>query len=193
MLDAEGAASPNDIRAALVAGAAPVGAFGPCAVGAGLVDAVAAIEEVEGGATATGPACEAPQSEVDPEEAAAAGSWGSEAPPSLPPSTTTTPSGSGTVENPVLRVLPRTFFLQRPAKLLRTRRNSAKAVFRFGSDEEGVSFVCRVDGGFFRPCPARLTRRFLPGWHVISVAARDAAGNGDRSPATYHFKVKRIG
>jgi hypothetical protein len=87
---------------------------------------------------------------------------------------------------------PRTFFLQRPSKVIRTHRQQAKAVFRFGSNESEVSFVCRVDGGFFRPCPARLVRRYPAGRHVIKVAARNAAGKGDKSPASYSFKVKRV-
>lgn len=87
---------------------------------------------------------------------------------------------------------PRTFFLQRPSKVIRTHHHEAKAVFRFGSNESEASFVCRVDGSFFRPCPARLARRFTLGRHVIKVAARDAAGNGDKTPAGYSFKVKRV-
>ena len=87
---------------------------------------------------------------------------------------------------------PRTFFLQRPSKVIRTHHHQAKAVFRFGSNESEASFVCRVDGSFFRPCPARLARQFPLGWHVVKVAARDAAGNGDKTPASYSFKVKRV-
>jgi hypothetical protein len=65
-------------------------------------------------------------------------------------------------------------------------------VFLFGSDKEGVSFVCRIDGGLFRPCSERLARRFPLGWHTVKVAALDAEGNGDRTPASYRFKIKRV-
>ncbi len=86
---------------------------------------------------------------------------------------------------------PRTFFKQRPPRVIRTRASKAKVVFRFGSDESGVTFVCRVDGGLFRPCDARLTRRFRTGFHVLRVVARDAAGNADSTPAVARFRVKR--
>jgi len=199
MLDAEPAADPEKIRAALADSAAEVKAgattFGPCEVGAGLVDAVGAVEDILAHAGAAGPACESPESEVDPEEAAAAGNWGSETPP--PPSgrtitPTVTPPPVVEEEETKRVPNPRTFFLQRPSKVIRTHRHQAKAVFRFGSNESDTSFVCRVDGSFFRPCPARLARQFTLGWHVVKVAARDAAGNGDKTPASYSFKVKRV-
>jgi Subtilase family len=195
MLDAEPAAEPEDVRAALAASATPVGSFGPCAVGAGLVEAVGAIEEALAPAGGSVPACEPPHSEVDPAEAAAPGSWGSEVPP-VPTGRSTTPTyvPPPEPEEEEAKPLPnlKTFFLQRPSKVIRTHHHQAKAVFRFGSNESEASFVCRVDGGFFRPCPARLVRRFTLGWHVIKVAARDAAGKGDRTPASYSFKVKRV-
>jgi hypothetical protein len=195
MLEAEPAAEPEDIRAALVASAVEVGAFGPCKVGAGLVEAVGAIDEVLAQTGAVGPSCEAPESEIDPEEAAASGDWGSEVPPVSPGGGSTTPpppTPQPKVEEPKPALPPRTFFLQRPAKIIRTLTRGARAVFLFGSNEADVSFVCRIDGGLFRPCPERLARRFPLGWHMIKVAARDASGNGDKTPASYRFKVKRI-
>jgi hypothetical protein len=65
-------------------------------------------------------------------------------------------------------------------------------VFRFGSDQAGASFVCRIDGAPFRVCPQRLVRRFAVGLHTVRVFARDAAGNADRTPAVYRFRIKRI-
>jgi hypothetical protein len=193
MLDAEPAAEPEDIRAALVASAAEVGAYGPCDVGAGMVEAVGAIEDVLAQTSASGPVCEPPASEVDPEEAAATGNWGSEVPPVAPdgPTTPITPPQEE-AEEPIRVALPRTFFLQRPEKIIRTHNRQAKVVFLFGSNEADASFVCRIDGSFFRPCPARLARRFPIGWHIVRVAARNAAGDGDKSPASYRFKVKRV-
>jgi hypothetical protein len=64
---------------------------------------------------------------------------------------------------------------------------------RFGSDEADVSYACRIDGGLFRPCAERLVRRFSVGSHAVQVVARDAAGDGDRTPAVFRFKVKRVG
>lgn len=119
-------------------------------------------------------------------------------PPEPPekPGPGTDPGATGTQppESPPADVKrPRTFFKQRPPQVVRTRTAKARVVFRFGSDEQGVSFVCRIDGGPFRPCGARLVRRFGVGPHVLRVVARDAAGNVDLSPAVDRFKVKRRG
>lgn len=88
---------------------------------------------------------------------------------------------------------PNTFFRRHPRKLIRTRHRRARAAFRFGSNEEGVTFTCRVDGGLPRFCRERLRRRFRVGLHSVRVAATDAAGNTDRTPAVYRFKVKHVG
>ncbi len=198
MLDAEPAAAPEDVRGALVASAVEVGVtgtFGPCDVGAGLVEAVGAIEEALAQTGAGGPVCEPPESEVDPDQAAAPGDWGSEVPPAPPTGggpTPTPPTPQPEKEEPKPVVLPHTFFLQRPAKIIRTQTRAARAVFLFGSDKDGVTFVCRIDGAPFRTCSERLARRFPLGWHTIKVAALDAEGNGDKTPASYRFKVKKV-
>ncbi len=113
-------------------------------------------------------------------------------PPPPPPSTS--PAAPGVVESTTVvdRVAPRTFFRRHPPHTVRTRRGKARAVFRFGSDESGVSFACRIDGGLFRACPQRLVSQFAPGPHIVRVYARDAAGNADRTPAVYRFRVKPI-
>ncbi len=194
MLDAEPLAEPEDIRASLVASAKKVGSSGPCAVGAGLVEAVGAVEKVLTLSGSTGPACEPPESEVEPDEAAAAGDWGSEAPPVTPtgsPGAPVTSGGGGPVTDESSRP-PGTFFLRRPNRVVRTHGRSARIVFRFGSNQLGVTFACRVDGGLFRPCPGRFVRRFGVGSHLVLVVARNTAGNADRSPAAFHFKVKHV-
>jgi hypothetical protein len=89
-------------------------------------------------------------------------------------------------------VRPRTFIRAHPPHLVRTHHRHATVVFDFASNEPGASFVCRIDSDLFRPCPRRLVRRFPVGWHIVRVAARDGAGNGDRTPAFYRFRVKRI-
>jgi hypothetical protein len=66
-------------------------------------------------------------------------------------------------------------------------------VLRFDSDLADVSYACRIDGGFFRPCPERLVRRFSLGAHSVLVVARNAAGDADRTPAAFRFKVKHVG
>jgi Subtilase family len=86
---------------------------------------------------------------------------------------------------------PQTFFTARPGKLLRTRQSTVRASFRFGSNETGVNFVCKVDRGLLRFCPTRLSRRFAPGPHTIRVKARDEVGNVDRTPAVFRFRIER--
>ncbi|HKT84308.1 MAG TPA: S8 family serine peptidase, partial [Solirubrobacterales bacterium] len=196
MLDANPAAEPEDVRGALYASAVPVGAYGPCAVGAGLVEAAGAVEEALAESGGAGPVCEPPEAEVEPDEAAAPGNWGSETPPPPPPPVIT--DGTETKKEPAPEPPvspqhpPRTFFLQHPPKVIHSLQRLALAIFRFGSNESNVSFVCRIDGKPFRSCPERLARRFPPGWHRVEVAARNAEGIGDRTPARYRFKVRTV-
>ena len=198
MLNSEPAAERAEIRSALLASAIPVGESGEdesCAVGAGLVEAVGAIEDLAAPPVFTPPACTPPPAEVSVEEARAPGNWGSETPPGPPnpPAPETQPPGNlPPAEEPPRIVAPRTFFRLRPAKLIRTRRSSARVTFRFGSNKDDVTFACRIDGGLFRVCPESMTRRFGIGWHSVQVAALDAAGNGDQTPAFYRFRVKRV-
>ncbi len=100
---------------------------------------------------------------------------------------------SDTVLFRVDTVAPRTRFRRHPRRRMRTRRRRAKAVFVFASNERGSAFRCRVDGGLRRFCPRRFVRRFGAGRHVVRVAAVDAVGNVDRSPATFRLRVKRVG
>jgi hypothetical protein len=188
MLNHDLAATPDEIRTALQDGAEVVGAFGPCAVGAGLVEAVAAIEALPSPSPFT-PAeeCATPEAEGSVEEAQASGNWGLETPPA-PPVT------QGSEPEPVKPSshAPRTFIRSHPPKLIRTHARTVAVVFRFGSNESGVTFACRIDGGLFRPCHERLVRRFGTGPHTLRVVALNASGKGDRTPATYRFRVKRI-
>jgi hypothetical protein len=88
---------------------------------------------------------------------------------------------------------PQTFFAQHPRRVLRTRQPTARAAFRFGSNEAGVAFVCKVDRGLPRVCGDRLSRSFAAGNHTIRVKARDEVGNVDSTPAVFHFRVKHLG
>lgn len=189
MLDEEGSATPDEIRAALQASAVGVGTFGPCAVGAGLVEAVGAIEDLLIPPAFTAPECPTPAAEGSVEEARAPGNWGLEAPPSEPltPVVPNPPIVTTTDETP-----PRTFFLWHPPHVIRTPRLKGKAVFRFGSSESGGTFACGVDAEPLHACGRRFVGRFAPGPHVMRAIARDAAGNADPTPAVYRFRVKRI-
>jgi subtilisin family serine protease len=100
---------------------------------------------------------------------------------------------SETVHFTVDTVAPRTSFSRHPRRTLRTRHRRARAVFGFVSSEPRSSFTCRVDGGLVHFCPARFVRRFRVGRHVLRAMAVDAAGNVDKTPATFRFQVKQVG
>jgi hypothetical protein len=175
-------ASPGEIGEALTSSAAPIGTFPPEAVGGGLVDAPAAISALTetpfpGGEQAAPPTLQ---------------NCGFSSTP-IPSSSPVTPPQPPASVSPSVHRLPRTFFRQRPSRVVRTPHKRARVVFSFGSNVLGATFVCRIDSGLFRPCRQRIVRRFPIGHHTVKVAARDAAGgDGDRTPAVYRFRVKRV-
>ena len=194
MLNAKLSATPDELRTALLESAAELSGYPPCATGAGRVDAVAAVADLLSPGAGVIPSCQEPGAEVPPDEAAAPGNWGLEAPPvvaSAPPAEPTA-EPPATVKEAVRKRLPRTFFRRRPHHLIHTHHHRARVVFRFGSNEHHVSFVCRIDNGLFRPCRARLVRRLPVGRHSLRVSARNAEGLGDRTPAVYRFRIKHV-
>jgi hypothetical protein len=213
--------NPAQIQAGLAATARPVGSFGPSAVGGGLIDAHRMLEDIalppvvrivnppralsNNRSPAIGFAANRPVS-------FACSLDGAELVPCTSPFTPLDPLGDGlhgfavraedlagkvgispTVSFTVDTVRPRTRFSAHPRKVLRTRRRRVKAVFRFASNEPGSQFTCRVDGGLVHFCPERLARRFAVGRHVMRAMAVDAAGNVDKTPATFRFQVRRVG
>jgi hypothetical protein len=72
------------------------------------------------------------------------------------------------------------------------RTSTRAALFRFAANEPRISFRCKLDGGAWRRCgsPKRL-RGLRPGRHVFRVAAVDAAGNRDLTPAVRRWRVAR--
>ncbi len=191
MLDADESASAEEVRAAMQAGAADVGGSGPCAVGAGLIEAVGAIEDLPPLGGGGAPECLPPGSEVPPGEARAPGDWGSESPPSTPAPTEYTPNPY-IPATPHLGPAPRASFRRHPAKLVRIRGRRAKVVFRFESSFQPVAFLCDVDRGPYHPCPAKLVRRIGLGSHAVRIKARDRGGRVG-PVATFRFRVKRVG
>ena len=187
-------ASPSQVRNALQAGAvsvSPLSQHAACAEGAGLVEAVGAIEALESPGEPFESACETPAPEVSPDEARAPGDRGSESPPVPPsPSASPTPTPQATPVAPPAP--PKTSFRKRPPRLILTRRHSVKWAFRFGSDQGGVTFLCKVDRGRFHRCNAWFVRRYRLGRHVLRVKARrNSDGAADATPAVYRFRVKR--
>lgn len=180
MLESEPAAEPDEIQESLAGTGTPVGAFGPCAVGGGLVEAVGALEAINGASTPTPAACSPP--DASGPVFVAPGDWGLENPP--PPVTPPPPP-------PPPAVAPSTFIAKHPAKVVRTRRAKVRLVFRFRADQPST-FLCKVDRAPFRACGARLVRSFRPGRHVVKVKARNSAGQVDPTPAVFRFRVERI-
>lgn len=86
------------------------------------------------------------------------------------------------------RTAPGTRIVGGPPK--RTTRHIA--TFRFRASEAGSTFRCRLDRGAYRSCRSPKTYRALRhGRHVLRVAARDRAGNLDRTPAVRTWTVTR--
>jgi hypothetical protein len=84
---------------------------------------------------------------------------------------------------------PGTSILRHPPKLIRTSARSVRLGFRFGSDQGGATFLCKVDRARFRSCPTRFARRYAQGRHLLQVKARGAGGLFDLSPAAFGFRV----
>jgi hypothetical protein len=82
---------------------------------------------------------------------------------------------------------PNTRFIKKPP--LRTRNRLAK--FRFASTEPSSTFRCKVDKRAWRSCKAAFQTRVKPGKHVIRVGSRDQAGNLDKTPAIFRWRVQR--
>lgn len=154
----------------------------------GIADACKAIALATGGdVEANCPSSSEPTPQPpDPEETSPP-SPAAETPTQPPPS-----SGTAEAPEPVDRKAPNTFLRRRPPKLLLISERTARAVFRFGSNESGVVFRCKLGRRPFRTCPRRTVLRLGIGRHVLRVKARDAAGNTDRTPAVYRFRVERI-
>lgn len=119
-------------------------------------------------------------------------------PPNIPPAPETPPvAGTSTAPQtsppppPRDRVAPLTQLRRRPARLLLTAANRRRVAFAFAADEPGVRFRCRIDRRPFRPCRSPRAYLLEPGRHAFRVFAIDAAGNRDRSPAFFSFKVRR--
>ena len=220
MLQANPSLSPAQVRGALAETATPVGSFGPDAVGGGLANAYGAVESVAlppAIAITKAPAAigriRIPTIEFTANRpvAFACEVDGGAAQPCSSPFTVPAPladgahaiavsgtdvagrTGSATASFTVDTRRPNTFFRKHPSRRIRTRHRKVRATFRFGSNESGVTFVCKVDRGLLRFCGARLSRRFHVGKHVVRVKARDAAGNVDRTPAVFRFRVKQVG
>jgi subtilisin family serine protease len=174
---AEPLLSVEEVREVLAETAAPVGPFPPEAAGAGLLDTFAAIDSLPGPiAGGDGPSGSAP-----PIEPSSRGT----AQVVMPPAGS--PSGSPRAQPPTTRIL------RRPPKLVRVRGGSARLAFRFGSNQVGASYLCKVGRSPYRPCPARFLRRYAVGRHALRVKAQSSSGLLDPTPALFRFRIEAAG
>jgi hypothetical protein len=173
--------SEQQVRNALTETASPIGSFGPEAAGAGLVNAFAVIGSLPGpieggdGPSETVP----PLEEVNPGNPQPGPTNGQPTAPTPTPSPQPAP------------VAPGTTILRHPPKLVHTRLARARIVFRFGSDQRGVNFLCKLDRSALGLCGARTVRRLAAGSHVLKVEARSTSGLTDPTPAAFRFRIVR--
>lgn len=86
---------------------------------------------------------------------------------------------------------PRTRLLHHPAKTVLATGRRRTVAFAFASNEAGGSFRCRLDRGRYRACRSPRAYTVRVGKHAARIYAVDRAGNRDRSPALFRFRVRR--
>jgi Ca2+-binding RTX toxin-like protein len=86
---------------------------------------------------------------------------------------------------------PRTKLGTHPAKLLTIAGRHRRVAFRFTSSEPGSRFRCKLDAKPYRPCTSPRAYTVPLGRHAVRIFAIDAAGNADRTPVLYRFRVRR--
>jgi Ca2+-binding RTX toxin-like protein len=87
------------------------------------------------------------------------------------------------------RTPPATQLRRHPAGLLLGSGKRRRVSFSFAS-EPGARFRCRLDRQPWRSCRPPRSYLVRAGRHVFRVYAIDAAGNRDRSPATFGFRAR---
>lgn len=90
---------------------------------------------------------------------------------------------------PVDRRAPRTRLGFHPRSLVFTQGRWRRVAFRFASNEPGSRFRCKLDRKPYRGCTSPRAYRVKAGRHVFRVFAVDPAGNRDRTPALFRFRV----
>lgn len=94
----------------------------------------------------------------------------------------------GSVTWTVDTIAPETTIPTKPPALT----NSTAAGFGFASNET-ATFECKLDAADFSVCPASQAYSSLTnGSHVVTVRARDLAGNVDATPASYTWTIDTI-
>jgi len=115
-------------------------------------------------------------------------------PPPLepPPAKETPPVKKPPVKKPPPdRQPPQTRLAAHPRAALFTHAKWRQVAFRFASSEAGSRFRCKLDRKPYRGCSSPRTYRVKAGRHAFRVFAIDAAGNRDRTPVLFKFRVRR--
>jgi Ca2+-binding RTX toxin-like protein len=107
-----------------------------------------------------------------------------ELPPLIPPPPAPPPPPADTTP-------PRTKLTGHPRAKIFSGERRRRVVFRFGSSERGSRFRCKLDRKPMRRCASPRAFLVTAGTHVFRVVAVDRAGNVDRTPALFRFRVLR--
>jgi Ca2+-binding RTX toxin-like protein len=86
---------------------------------------------------------------------------------------------------------PQTRLLHKPARTVLAAGRRRTVSFAFTANEAGAAFRCKLDRYPFRPCRSPRRYRLAAGPHTFRVFAVDRAGNRDRSPAVFSFRIRR--
>jgi hypothetical protein len=93
------------------------------------------------------------------------------------------------VKPPRDRQPPQTRLAFHPRASLLTQRKWRRVAFRFASSEAGSSFRCKLDRKPYRPCTSPRAYSVKAGRHTFRAFAIDRAGNRDRTPVLFKFRV----
>lgn len=116
-------------------------------------------------------------------------------PPDTPPASEPEPTTEAAPPPPRPRPKPdrkppATRLRHHPAALLLASGPRRRVAFRFTASEPGSSFRCKLDRRPWRPCRSPRAYPVRPGRHAFRVYAIDMAGNRDRTPALFRFRVR---
>jgi Ca2+-binding RTX toxin-like protein len=109
----------------------------------------------------------------------------------LPPPPLAEPAPPPPVKPPRDRQPPQTRLAAHPRALLLTPGKWRQVAFRFASSEAGSRFRCKLDRKPYRGCVSPRRYRVKAGRHAFRVFAIDPAGNRDRTPVLFRFRVRR--
>jgi Ca2+-binding RTX toxin-like protein len=110
-------------------------------------------------------------------------------PPPPLPGPVPVPTPAPVVKVPRDRQPPQTRVTAHPRAVLFTRAKWRQVAFRFASSEGG-SFRCKLDAKPYRICASPRRYRVKAGRHSFRVYAIDPAGNRDRTPAVFEFRLR---